>query len=60
MVYAVHGLDYEAELKQIREKYVCASPEMRLRIIRLRLEDHHFGPNRLVAAVSAVEAIARP
>jgi hypothetical protein len=59
MVYAVPNLDYEAELKQIREVYISASPEMRLKIIRLRLDDHHFGANRLVTVVSAVEALAR-
>ena len=59
MVNAVPNLDYEAELRQIREVYISASPEMRLKIIRQRLEDHHFGPNRLVTAVSAVEALAR-
>ena len=59
MVNAVPNLDYEAELRQIREVYISASPEMRLKIIRQRLEYHHFGPNRLVTAVSAVEALAR-
>jgi hypothetical protein len=44
---------------RIRQDYVSASSSQRLHVIRLRLEDHHFGPNRLVTAVSAVEALAR-
>ena len=59
MTRAVNGVDYEAELLSIRENYVCATPRQRLSVIRQRLEDHHFGPNRLVTAVSAVEALAR-
>lgn len=59
MARAVPNIDYVAELLSIREGYVCATPRQRLSIIRQRLEDHHFGPNRLVTAVSAVEALAR-
>jgi hypothetical protein len=59
MAFAAHGIDYEAELATIRATYVCATPRQRLAIIRQRLSDHHFGPNRLVTAVSAVEAFAR-
>lgn len=59
MTRAVNGVDYEAELLSIRENYVCATPRQRLSVIRQRLEDHHFGPNRLVTTVSAVEALAR-
>lgn len=59
MARAAHGIDYVAELLKIRETYVTASPRQRLSIIRQRLEDHHFGPNRLVTSVSAVEALAR-
>jgi hypothetical protein len=59
MTRAAKGVDYEAELLSIRENYVCATPRQRLSVIRQRLEDHHFGPNRLVTAVSAVEALAR-
>ena len=59
MTRAASGVDYEAELLSIRESYVCATPRQRLSVIRQRLEDHHFGPNRLVTAVSAVEALAR-
>ncbi len=59
MTFAASGIDYEAELANIRAHYVCASPRQRLAIIRQRLVDHHFGPNRLVTAVSAVEALAR-
>jgi hypothetical protein len=53
------GIDYVAELAKIRDYYVTATPRQRLSIIRQRLEDHHFGPNRLVTAVSAAEALAR-
>ena len=59
MTYAAPDIDYVAELLSIRDAYVCATPRQRLSIIRQRLEDHHFGPNRLVTAVSAVEALAR-
>ena len=59
MVRAAAGIDYVAELLSIRDNYVTATPRQRLSIIRQRLEDHHFGPNRLVTAVSAVEALAR-
>ncbi len=59
MVFAATGIDYEADLAIIRSKYISATPRQRLSIIRQRLEDHHFGPNRLVTAVSAVEGLAR-
>jgi hypothetical protein len=59
MTRAAVGIDYEAELLAIRKNYICATPRQRLSIIRQRLDDHHFGPNRLVTAVSAVEALAR-
>ncbi|MCM5569394.1 hypothetical protein M6I34_02635 [Burkholderiaceae bacterium FT117] len=53
------GMDFVSELQNLRRVYVTATPRQRLRIIRQRLEDHHFGPNRLVTSVSAVEALAR-
>lgn len=59
MVRAVPDIDYVAELLKIRASYVKATPRQRLSIIRQRLADHHFGPNRLVTAVAAVEALAR-
>lgn len=59
MARAVPDIDYVAQLLSIRENYVSATPRQRLSVIRQRLEDHHFGPNRLVTAVSAVEALAR-
>lgn len=59
MARSAHGIDYEAELAAIRATYVCATPRQRLHIIRQRLNDHHVGPNCLVTAVSAVEALAR-
>jgi len=59
MTRAVPGIDYVAELAEIRSSYVSATPRQRLSVIRQRLEDHHLGPNRLVTAVSAVEALAR-
>jgi hypothetical protein len=59
MTRAAFGVDYEADLISIREKYVCATPRQRLSVIRQRLEDHHFGPNRLITVMSAVEALAR-
>ena len=59
MARAVPDIDYELDLLRIRKDYVSASSSQRLHIIRLRLEDHHFGPNRLVTVVSAVEALAR-
>src|SRR6202158_3645648 len=59
MVRAAPGIDYKGNIKTMRNKYVAMSPRRRLVIIRQRLADHHFGPNRLVTAVSAVEAMAR-
>jgi hypothetical protein len=59
MARARPDIDYEKTLLDLREDYVAATPGQRLHVIRLRLEDHHFGPNRLVTAVSAVEALAR-
>jgi hypothetical protein len=59
MARAAHGIDYVAELLSIRDAYVTATPRQRFSIIRQRLEDHHFGPNRLVTSVSAIEALAR-
>lgn len=55
----ISGIDLEGELEQIRRIYVRALPRQRLHIIRQRLEDHHYGPNRLSTAVSAVEAFSR-
>ena len=59
MAHLAANVDYVADLATIRESYISATPQQRLHIIRQRLEDHHFGPNRLVTAVSAVEALAR-
>jgi hypothetical protein len=59
MARAASNIDYLAELSQIRDAYVSATPRQRLSIARQRLQDHHFGPNRLVTSVSAVEALAR-
>lgn len=59
MARAVPHLDYVGELKSIRDNYVAATPRQCLSIIRQRLENHHFGANRLVTSVSAVEALAR-
>ena len=59
MARAANGVDYVAELLKIRDMYATATPRQRLSIIRQRLEDHHFGANRVVTSVSAVEALAR-
>jgi hypothetical protein len=59
MVRAAKDIDYSAELHTVRSVYVAMTPSQRLAIIRQRLVDHHFGPNRLVTSVSAVEALAR-
>lgn len=59
MAFKAPGINYDAELVSIRARYIEATPRQRLAIIRQRLEDHHFGPNRLVTVVSAVEALAR-
>lgn len=59
MALLTQGIDYKSELAAIRDAYICASPRQRLQIIRQRLSDTHFGPNHLVTAVSAVEALAR-
>ncbi len=53
------GIDYVADLARLRDSYVAATKRQRLSIIRQRLADQHFGPNRLVTSVSAVEALAR-
>jgi hypothetical protein len=59
MVHLVPDIDYVERLEKLRDSYVTAYPRQRLSVIRQRLEDHHFGPNRLVTSVSAVEAYAR-
>ena len=59
MARLAHDIDYVARLKKVRDGYITAYPRQRLHVIRQRLEDHHFGPNRLVTSVSAVEAYAR-
>ena len=59
MVRLVPDIDYVERLEKLRDSYVTAYPRQRLSVIRQRLEDHHFGPNRLVTSVSAVEAYAR-
>ena len=59
MILTAQGMVYEKELKEIRDVYVCSTPQQRLRIIQLRLNDPDSGPNRLVTVVSAVEALAR-
>lgn len=59
MARANPEVDYVADLLRLRETYPKLSPSQRLNIIRQRLEDHHFGPNRLVTSVSAVEGLAR-
>ena len=59
MVLVADGIDYVSDLKMLREHYVSATPSQRLSIILQRLEDHHFGANRLITSVSAVEGLAR-
>lgn len=59
MARLVHDIDYIARLQKLQDSYITAYPRQRLHVIRQRLEDHHSGPNRLVTAVSAVEAYAR-
>ena len=59
MAKLVADIDYGKRLENLRDSYVTAYPRQRLAIIRQRLEDHHFGPNRLVTSVSAVEGYAR-
>jgi hypothetical protein len=59
MTDELHGIDYVAALALIRDRYITATPRQRLSVIRQRLEDHHFGANRVVTSVSAVEALAR-
>jgi hypothetical protein len=59
MILTAQGIDYEKELTEIRNIYVCMTPQGRLRIINERLRDPDSGPNRLVTVVSAVEALAR-
>jgi len=59
MVWAARDIDYVAELLSVRSTYVGMSTRQRLSVIRQRLADHHFGANRLVTSVSAVEALAR-
>ena len=59
MARLVPDIDYVTRLEKLRDNYVVAYPRQRLHVIRQRLDDHHFGPNRLVTAVSAVEAYAR-
>ena len=59
MVWAAKDIHYVAELLLVRSTYVGMSARQRLVVIRLRLADHHFGANRLVTSVSAVEVLAR-
>lgn len=52
--------DYKQELEQLRQANVAASPGVRLRAIKQRLgRADDMGAMRLVAAVCAVEALAR-
>jgi hypothetical protein len=59
MARLVPDIDYVARLEKLRDSYITAYPRQRMSVIRLRLEHHHFGPNRLVTSVSAVEAYSR-
>lgn len=59
MAKLVPDIDYRDRLVRLRDSYVTANPRQRLAVVRERLDDHHFGPNRLVTSVSAVEAYAR-
>lgn len=59
MARLVPDIDYVTRLEKLRDSYITAYPRQRLAVIRLRLKDHHFGANRLVTCVSAVEAYAR-
>lgn len=59
MARRAHDIDYVVRLQSLRDNYITAYPRQRLAVIHQRLEDHHFGPNRLVTCVSAVEAYAR-
>ncbi len=59
MARANPDINYIVALQDLRNTYPKLKPSQRLHIIRQRLEDHHFGPNRLVTSVSAVEALAR-
>lgn len=53
------GMTTAEHIERLRHWYVGATPRQRLGVILQRLEDHHFGPNRLVTSVSAVEGLAR-
>jgi hypothetical protein len=48
-----------AELRALREQYICASPSQRLRVATQRVINPGAIPNLLVTNVSAVEALAR-
>ncbi len=52
-------VDYNAELRTIRKTYVASAAKQRLRVIGQRLGCKDSGPNNLVTAVSAVEALSR-
>lgn len=52
-------IDYDAALAGLRASYITAYPRQRLHVMRQRLRNHDFGPDRLVTSVSAVEALAR-
>ena len=52
-------VDYKAELRTIRKTYVASTAKQRLRVIGQRLGYKDSGPNNLVTAVSAVEALSR-
>lgn len=52
-------VDYQAELATIRSTYVGLTPKQRLGIMAQRMLYKDSGPNNLVNAVSAVEALAR-
>jgi hypothetical protein len=60
VVRKIPGVDYEADLANVRAGYVTLSPAQRLKIIGDRIaDDPYSGPNKLVTMVSAVEGFAR-
>jgi hypothetical protein len=60
MVRKIPGVDYEADLANVRAGYVTLTPAQRMKIIGDRIADDPYnGPNKLVTMVSAVEGFAR-
>jgi hypothetical protein len=56
---SVKTTEIDTHLSELRQAYVEALPEQRLRVGKLRINNPEHAPNRLIAFVSAAEGFAR-